>query len=155
MYKHIVPLQHCRLGTDWLGRSFAEKALRVLVGSELSPGSRKAKKILGCTTRSRASRLMDVIITSSSALIRLYPEYCIQFWSEFSRGPPGCWSPCPVRRGLWDWGGSSWLRDGFGSAYSSPQHPLGKWLRSWSQAFHSSEREIMHKSWKKRSSDRR
>lgn len=99
------------------------------MGSELSPGSRKAKNVPGCMNRSTASRLADVIIPLSSALVRLYPEYCIQFWSEFSRGPPRMLrglEHLPCEEKLWGWGGLSWLRDGFGSAHSSPQHLRGR-----------------------------
>lgn len=83
MYKHAQVSGQPRLGTHCLGRSPAEKALRVLVGNELRPGSRKVKNVLGCMFRSTASRLMEVITPLISALIRLYPEYhpvleCVQ-----------------------------------------------------------------------------
>lgn len=47
------------------------KGPQVPGGSELSPGSTKAKNLLVSMNRSTASRLMDVIIPHSSALIRL------------------------------------------------------------------------------------
>lgn len=45
---------------------------------------------------------MEVIVPLISAVIRVYPESCIHFWGEFSRGPTassGVWNICPLRRG--------------------------------------------------------
>ena len=61
------PLHQCRLGTDWLGSSTAEKEAEVLPGSKqhmnqqcaLTAG--KANSTLGCIHRHRASRLREVI----------------------------------------------------------------------------------------------
>lgn len=47
------------------GDRLAEKSFGVLVGSELSTGSRKTKNVLGHMKRSTAARLMEMIIPLS------------------------------------------------------------------------------------------
>ncbi|CAM2111788.1 unnamed protein product [Caretta caretta] len=62
------PMHRYRLGTEWLGSSSAEKDLRVMVDEKLDVSHqcalvvKKANGILGCISRSIASRLRGVII---------------------------------------------------------------------------------------------
>ncbi|KAK4818773.1 hypothetical protein QYF61_019119 [Mycteria americana] len=62
---HNNPVQHYRLGEEWLESCLAEKDLGVLVNRN-----------------SVASRTREVIVPLYLALVRLHLEYCVQFWAS-------------------------------------------------------------------------
>ncbi|KAK4815666.1 LOW QUALITY PROTEIN: hypothetical protein QYF61_005412 [Mycteria americana] len=68
---HSNPMQHYRLGEEWLESCRAEKDLGVLVDSWLNMSQQCAQ----------ASRTGEVIIPLSSALVRPHLEYCVQCWA--------------------------------------------------------------------------
>jgi len=53
---------------------------RLSMSWQCTPSAQKANHILGHTKRSVTSRSREVILPLYSALMRLYLEYCIQFW---------------------------------------------------------------------------
>ncbi|KFQ57755.1 hypothetical protein N334_13002, partial [Pelecanus crispus] len=80
------PQYQYRLGDEGIERSPAEKDLGVLVDEKLDTSqqyalaAQKANHILGCITRSMASRPREVILPLCSALVRPHLECCIQLW---------------------------------------------------------------------------
>ena len=85
LYKNNYVVQY-RVGADMLERSSTVKNLGTLVASRLAmshlcaPVPKKSNSILGCITKSVASRSREVILPTYSALVRPHAEYCVQFW---------------------------------------------------------------------------
>ncbi|KFQ33979.1 hypothetical protein N332_14414, partial [Mesitornis unicolor] len=81
------PHYQYKLGDDVLESSPEEKDLGVPVDEKLdmshqcASAAQAANSILGCITRSVASRSREVILPLCSALVRPHLECCIQLWS--------------------------------------------------------------------------
>ena len=82
-------MYHYRLGPNLLVRSFRKKDLGVAVDKRLAMSqqcalaAKKANGILGCSTKSMASRLTEAIVSFYPALVKPHMEY----WAlQFKKG---------------------------------------------------------------------
>ena len=84
---HGSPCYQYKLGNVRMEHSLAKKDLGLLVDGKLDMTqqcaltAQKANPILGCTKRSVASRVREVILPLCSVLLRPHLGYCIQMWS--------------------------------------------------------------------------
>ncbi|RMC06672.1 hypothetical protein DUI87_16111 [Hirundo rustica rustica] len=80
-----------RLGREWIESSSQEKDLGMLVDDKLNGTHQqthvvpKAKRVLGCTKSSAASRVREVSLPLFPALMRPQQQCCIQLWGPQHR----------------------------------------------------------------------
>jgi len=77
------PMQHCRLGEQWLESHPPEKDPGLSVNSWMSTSwqsakvAKQASNTVTCTRNSVASRTRELVILLYSALVRQHLEYCV------------------------------------------------------------------------------
>ncbi|GAB0177938.1 hypothetical protein GRJ2_000259100 [Grus japonensis] len=95
---HNNPMQHYRLGEEWLKTCPVEKDLGMLVNSQLNMSqqcaqvAKKANSILASIRNSVASRTREVIVSLYAALVRSHFEYKFSFGPLATKRILRCWS---------------------------------------------------------------
>ena len=79
-------MQQYKPEADCLGSSSTEKDMGVLVdkltmSQQRALAAKMTNCILSCISKSAASRSRKVILPLYLALVRLHPQYCVQFWA--------------------------------------------------------------------------
>ena len=91
------PMEHYRLGEQWLENCQVVKDLGVLIDSHLNMNQQcaqlasKANSTLACIRKSMASRTTEVIVPLYMALVRLHFQYCGQFGVSHYRKDAVTW----------------------------------------------------------------
>lgn len=87
VHRHTKFIHQCSLGGDLLEMSSAEKELgglldhRLVMSQQCASVAKKTNSILGCTTKTVANSLREVILPICSALAMPCLKCCVHFWA--------------------------------------------------------------------------